>query len=226
MRKNISISQDLRRNSYGGQYYAFEGIDGSGKSTQVENIKKHFEGLGKKVVVTSEPQIEGAVQKLIRDALFSKVKIPSRAYQYIYSADRSINHEEVVIPALKNGEIVLSHRSFWSAIAYGVLDLGDEYDFQKAASILISQGIFSDYHQFLAPDKTFYLNVAADHAVGRLGQMEKTKDIYENKQKLAKIVTGYDRVIKEFPQEFVVVDGQQDEEKVTQEIVQNLDLRM
>lgn len=222
MKKNISISQDLRRNAYVGQYYAFEGIDGSGKSTQVEKIKKHFESLGKTVIITSEPQVEGAIQKVIRDALFAKVKIPSRAYQYIYSADRAVNHAEIIEPALKAGHVVLSHRSFWSALAYGVLDLGEEYDFSRASSILISQGIFSDYHQFLSPDKTFYLQVSAEHAVSRLQGMDKTKDIYENSSKLAKIVTGYDKVIKEFPSEFIVIDGEQDEEKVTQDILKYL----
>lgn len=219
MKKTISISQDLRRSTFAGRYYAFEGIDGSGKTTQVENIKKHLESAGEKVVITSEPQVEGAIQKVIRDALFSKIKISSKAYQYIYSADRAVNHEEVVKPSLKNGDIVLSHRSFWSAIAYGVLDLGEEYDFTRASSILMSQGIFSDYHQFLAPDKTFYLKVSADHAVTRLQDMDKTKDIYESKQKLAKIITGYERVIKEFPNEFIVIDGEQDEEDVTKDIM-------
>jgi len=221
MHYNISLSQDLRRSDYPGKYFAFEGIDGSGKSTQVEKVKEHFENLGKKVIVTSEPQVAGTIQQVIRDALFSKVKIPSRAYQNLYSADRSVNHTEIVEPALKRGDIVLTHRSFWSAVAYGILDLGEEYDFSKAASILISQGIFSQYHQFLAPDKTFYLRVSAEHAVERLKGMDKTKDIYEKKEKLAKIVTGYERVAKEFKDEFVVIDGEKKEDQVTAEIIRN-----
>lgn len=222
MKYTISLSQDLRRNAYSGKYFAIEGIDGSGKSTQIERVQKFFESQEKKVTVTSEPQVTGVIQGLIRDALFSKVKIPSRAYQYLYSADRAVNHAEIIEPALKSGDTVLSHRSFWSAIPHGVLDLGEEYDFGKASSILVSQGIISDYHQFLAPDKTFFLRVSVDHAVKRLQDMSKTKDIYENKQKLAKIITGYDRVIKEFPNEFIVIDGEQDEEKVTQDILKHI----
>lgn len=223
MQYKIQLEHDLRRNPYPGSYYAFEGIDGCGKSTQVEIIKKHLESLGKEVVVTSEPMAEGKVQQVIRDALFSKIKIPSRAYQNLYSADRGINHQTIVEPALKAGKTVLTHRSLWSNEPYGVLDLGEEYDYTKmAASLLISQGTFSDYHQFLAPDKTFYLRVSADHAITRLQGMEKEKDIYENKQKLAKIVTGYDRLVKAFPNEFIVVDGEQGEEKVTQDILKNL----
>lgn len=222
MKYHISLEQDLRRNPYPGKYYAFEGIDGSGKSTQVEKIKGYLEQLGQKVIVTSEPQHEGEVQKIIRAALFSKVKIPSRAYQNLYSADRAVNHAEIVEPALELGQTVLTHRSFWSAVAYGILDLGEEYNFSKAYSIFTSQGIFSNYHQFLSPDKTFYLKVTAKHAVSRLGKMDKAKDIYENKKKLAKIVTGYDRIVAEFPEEFIVIDGEQGEEKVTREIIDSM----
>lgn len=219
MQYNISISQDLRRNTSSGKYFAFEGIDGCGKSTQVERVRERLESMGKKVVVTTEPMTQGAIQEVIRDALFAKVKIPSRAYQAIYSADRAVNHAEIVEPALAKGDTVLTHRSFWSALAYGLLDLGDEYDISKIGSILISQGIFSQFHQFLSPDKTFYLQVTAKHAAGRLSQMEKEKDIYENEAKLAKIVTGYERVVKEFANEFVVINGEQEESKITEEIL-------
>lgn len=222
MKYPISFSLDLRRNPYKGKYYAFEGIDGSGKSTQIEKIKKHLEKLGQKVTLTSEPQQEGAIQEIIRNTLFEKVKIPSRAYQNLYSADRVINHENIVEPALKRGEIVLTHRSIWSTPAYGILDLGEEYDFSKLFPVLVSQGNLSYYHQFLCPDKTFYLRVTAKHAVERLGHMEKKKDIYENAQKLAKIVTGYNRLAEKFPDEITVIDGEKSEEEVTRQIINSL----
>lgn len=222
MRYTIQPRKDLRRNPYKGRYYAFEGIDGSGKSTQVEKVKSYIENKGEKVVLTSEPQKEGIIQKVIRDTLFAKIKIPSRAYQDLYSADRELNHSEVVVPALKRGEIVLTHRSIWSNVPYGLLDLGSEYDFSNMGSILVSSGIISEYHQFLAPDKTFYLKVSARHATERLKGMEKTKDIYEKEEKLAKIVTGYERIVKEFPEEFVVIDGEKSEEEVFSQIIAHL----
>ncbi len=222
MKYHISFRQDLKRNLFKGKYYAFEGIDGCGKSTQVESIKRYFENQGKKVVVTSEPQAEGVIQKIIRDALFSKVYIPSRAYQDLYSADRAENHLEIVTPALKRGDIVLSHRSIWSTPAYGLFDLHSEESKNTLYSVLVSQGNFSLYHQFLCPDKTFYLRVSAKHAAERLSTMEKKKDIYEKEEKLAKIVRNYEYVIKEFPAECVAIDGEKSEEEVTKEIIQNL----
>lgn len=222
MQYRIQFQQNLKRNPYKGKYYAFEGIDGCGKSTQLEDIKSYFEQQGKKVVVTSEPQHEGPIQEIIRDALFSKIKIPSRAYQDLYSADRVLNHEQIVTPALKRGDIVLTHRSIWSTPAYGLFDLHSEKSRSLLYSILVSQGNFSLYHQFLCPDKTFYLRVTARRAAERLSHMSKEKDIYEKEEKLAKIVRNYDYVIKEFPQEFVVIDGEKSEEEVTAQILTHL----
>lgn len=224
MKYHIELHQDLKRNPYPGKYFAFEGIDGSGKTTQVEKIKKHLENLGQTVVITSEPQHDGPVAGIIRDILSAKTKIPSRAYQDLYSADRVLNHENIVEPALKRGDVVLTHRSIWSTPAHGLLDLGGGFDEAKLASLLISQGNFSVYHQFLCPDKTFYLKVSAKHAIERLHNINKGKDIYEKEEKLAKIVTGYDRVVAEFPNEFVVIDGEQEEEKVTEDIIKVLSM--
>lgn len=222
MQYPFSLTQDLRRNPYKGKYYALEGVDGSGKSTQIEKIKSYLEKKGNTVIITSEPMREGKIQEVIRDALFAKIKIPSSAYQNIYSADRAVNHISIVEPALKRGDTVITHRSIWSTPAYGLLDLGENYDFKKLNSILVSQGNFSAYHQFLCPDKTFYLRISASHAITRLQHMDKTKDIYEKKEKLAKIVTGYEMLVKEFPEEFIVIDGERDEEEVTQEIIERM----
>lgn len=219
MQYQVNFTQTLKRNSAKGLYIAFEGIDGSGKSTQLEEIKKYFEEKNRAVTVTSEPQAEGQIQEIIRNALFEKVKIPSRAYQNLYSADRVINHEEIVEPALTRGDVVLTHRSIWSTPAYGLLDLGEEYDFKKLFSVLVSQGNFSYYHQFMAPDIVFYLKVSAERAIQRLQGMEKKKDIYEKVDKLAKIVKGYDTLTTRFPDVFTVINGEEDAEKVTQAII-------
>lgn len=97
----LSFKKELKKNSFPGKYFAIEGIDGSGKSTQLESVKKYLEKVGKKVILTSEPMATGMVQEIIRGALFSKFKLTPRAYQFLYSADRAINHATVVEPALQ-----------------------------------------------------------------------------------------------------------------------------
>ena len=106
MTYHTELAIDFLRNTLGGLYIAIEGIDGSGKSTQVSHIQEYFKQQGKEVVVTSEPQHGSMIEKMIRDALQSKITIPSTALQYLYSADRVINQESIVKPSLKNGNIV------------------------------------------------------------------------------------------------------------------------
>lgn len=220
MQYQVKFEKELRRNPYKGLYICIEGIDGSGKSTQITNIQNYFTGIGKKVALTSEPMAEGPIQKLIRDALFSKAKIPSRAYQSLYSADRAVNHATIVEPALKRGEIVLTHRSNWSTIPHGILDLQSEYSFShKAWPLAVSNGLLSYYKDFIMPDLTFYLKISARKAMERLKGMSKEKDAYEKGEKLAKIVYGYDTEVAKFPGEFIVIDGEQEEQLVTNQIL-------
>lgn len=220
----LSFKKELKKNSFPGKYFAIEGIDGSGKSTQLESVKKYLEKVGKKVVLTSEPMATGMVQEIIRGALFSKFKLTPRAYQFLYSADRAINHATIVEPALQRGDIVLSHRSNWSTIPHGIIDLGEEYSFSKKAwPIAVANGLLSGYHSFLTPDITFYLKVSARKAVERLRDMSKVKDAYEKGEKLAKIVYGYDSEVAKFPDEFVVIDGEQNEAQVTKDIIAKIE---
>lgn len=225
---HTELDIDFQRNTLGGLYIAVEGIDGSGKSTQVAHLQKYFIEKGKSVLVTSEPRHGSMVEKMIRDALQTRISIPSAALQYLYSADRVINQEEIVKPALEKNTVVLSHRVFWSAVPYGVMDKimdikNGSYDFNQSNQIIVAQGLLSMYHQFVIPDITCYLDISVDTAMQRLSSMDKTKEIYEKKDTLEKIKNGYDMLINMFPKEFVVIDGEKNEETVTTAIIQKIE---
>lgn len=225
MKLPVSFDLPLKRNPYKGLYISIEGIDGSGKSTQLHALKAYFEKKGRAVELTSEPKSELITGQLIRRILSAELKIPSAAWQYLYSADRVINHEQFIEPALKQEKMVISHRSFWSVLPYGIMDrTGSEYDYSVAQSLLVSQGILSHYQQFIVPDITIYLHLSVDEAIKRLAGMEKEKDIYEKKGKLQKIAKGYDWLLTQFPEEFVIVNSNQDIAAVTAEIITKIDL--
>jgi len=216
MRVSVSFDLDLKRNPYRGLYIAIEGIDGCGKTTQVNNLKKLFETQERSVVITSEPRKEeSAIGKLIHSVLDGRVRLPFSSFQDLYSAERVINHETVVIPALKEGKVVLSHRCFWSAVAYGVFDKGEtKYTKENSNVIIVANGILSKYYQFIAPDFTFYLAVSAKTALKRILKMGKRREIYEEKEKLLRIIAGYDYLLKNFAKEIIMIDGEKTEEKV------------
>lgn len=220
MKYHLDLDIDFKRNSYPGRYIVLEGIDGSGKTTQIEKLYDYFTAQGKEVVKTREPRKdEGLIGELIQKILNGKTKVPSVAIQYLFSADRGMHHAELIEPALKEGKIVISDRCFWSAVPYGVLDLKEEFDSNTAKYILVSQSILSMYHQFTAPDMTFYLDIPVERAMDRLSKKPHVKEIYEEEKKILKAKEGYDWLLKEFPEEFKVVEGTKPVEEVTAEII-------
>lgn len=217
---------DFRRNPYKGVYVALEGIDGSGKTTQVESLARYFIDQGREVVRTREPRKEeGVIGDLIQKILLGKTKIPPVAFQYLFSADREIHHEELVIPSLREGKVVISDRCFWSAIPYGLLDRKSELDENTIEYVLVAQSVLSMYHQFIVPDYTFYLDIPLDTAMARIDKTNEVREIYEDKEKLEKTIKGYQWLLREFPKEFIVVDAMKPVAGVTEEIIKKLKIK-
>ncbi len=220
MKYHINFDLELKKNPYTGTYIALEGIDGSGKTTQAEKIAEYFEKQGKTVIHTREPRSEGLVGSIVREVLQAKIKIPSIALQYLFSADRAIHHEEIIVPSLKAGKVVISDRCFWSAVPYGIMDRTESsYELTEANQILIAQSILSMYHQFIVPDHTFYLKISVETAVKRLEGVEKTQEIYEKKETLQKITSGYDWLVEHFPEAITKLDGEKKENEVIEDIL-------
>ena len=222
MKYHISFDLELLENPYSGKYIALEGIDGSGKSTQLHLVAKRLRKENFPVVLTSEPRSDSVVGKIIREILSSKITMPGEAMQYLMTADRVVNYETIVKPALEKGEIVMTHRSFWSVVPYGVMDRREKYNETNADILMVAQGLLSQYHQFICPDITFYLDVPVDLALMRLAHMDKQKEIYEKKEKLEQIVKGYEWEMEKFPDKFVRIDGSKKEEEITEEIVSKI----
>lgn len=217
MKYHIDFDIELLKNPYKGLYIALEGIDGAGKTTQAKDLKEYFESQGREVILTREPRKEGILGDLTYQILHSKIKFPAAAIQYLFSADRVIHHEQIVKPALQSGKVVITDRSFWSAVVYGILDKGDKSR-NSVNQILIAQGILSMYHQFISPDKTFYLRIPVDESLRRISKKE-DKELYETKAKIEKAFDGYEWVSKEFKEEIVTLDGTINEKGVTSRII-------
>lgn len=223
MKYHIEFDLQLRRNPYEGLYIALEGIDGSGKTTQVEKLMEYFRQQDREVIRTREPRKdEGVIGELIQKILHGKTKIPPVAFQYLFTADREIHHEELVIPSLQTGKVVISDRCFWSAIPYGLLDRKSELDENTIEYMLAAQSILSMYHQFIVPDYTFYLDISLDIAMQRIAKTKEEREIYEDRAKLEKTLKGYRWLLREFPKEFILIDATRTVEEVMEEIINKL----
>ena len=224
MKYKVNFEIELRRNPYEGLYIAVEGIDGSGKTTQAEKLSEYFEKKGKTVIRTREPRKEGVIGDLVHQVLTGKQKMSPKALQYLFSTDRVLHHEEVIEPSLKEGKVVISDRCFWSAVVYGILDKSEDYNFESANQILIAHSILSMYHQFIVPDFTFFLGVSLETALLRIEEkhLSSPKEMYEAKEKIEKVIKGYDWLLENFGEEITKIDGEKPIDEVTEEIISKL----
>ncbi|MFA6369003.1 MAG: dTMP kinase, partial [Candidatus Shapirobacteria bacterium] len=85
-----------------GKFIVFEGIDGSGKGTQIKKLQKYFEQRGIKTITTCEHTRDLPVGKLIETTVNGGEKMDPLALQLCFTADRRDHYEKVIRPALEN----------------------------------------------------------------------------------------------------------------------------
>ena len=149
------------KHNYLGKFIVIEGLDGSGKSAQVELLVSFLEsnppaGGGKKVILTKEPTIDSEAGRKVKQALKKEIKIEPIELQSLYIQDRKEHLENKIIPALKEGKFVVSSRYAFSTFAYGACD-GLDMD------LLIKMN-----EHFLLPDLTIIIDVSAESCVQRI----------------------------------------------------------
>ncbi|MCL4415325.1 MAG: dTMP kinase [Actinobacteria bacterium] len=225
MKYKVNLEIDLKRNPYKGKYIAFEGIDGAGKTIQVEKLTDYLERKKKKVWNLHEPTRTDAIGEIIHEFLNGNLDLPPQSVQYLYTADRIYQLENLTIPALKKGNIVLSQRCFWSSVPYGMIDRSNgKFDDKKGQNLLVALSILSAYTQVIAPDITVFLDVSAEEAHKRLQKIG-IKEHYDKLGMLKELRKGYKWLIKKFPKEFIVINGDQPVEKVQEDLIKALEKR-
>lgn len=148
-------------------FITFEGIEGSGKSTQCKLLKEYLEGKGLKVSVTREPGW-GAMGKLIRNLILDEndLEIHPLTELYLFCADRVQHVKDFISPRIEDGEVVICDRYFDSTIIYqGYGRQLDLYTVKKLAEASTLN---------LFPDITFLLNLPVKEGLKRLDLRDET----------------------------------------------------
>jgi dTMP kinase len=220
-RPNVSLWSDISNALKGelgsitgaptiGTFIAFEGGEGTGKSTQSKLLKKWLEDRGETVVLSREPGGTDLGQGLRKILLGHETgAISPRAEALLYAADRAHHVYSVIRPALAKGEVVISDRYFDSSIAY------------QGAGRILSPGEVARISRWatesLFPTLTIVIDLSAETGIGRL----KSHDRLE-----AEPLAFHERVRQEFlqisrldPERYLVVDGTQTIEQIHQEII-------
>lgn len=197
------------------QFIVFEGIDGSGKTTQAEKLKDHLIQQGERAVISPEPT-EGIIGKLIRKAMQDKILLNQQGstfdeqMAYLFAADRHYHlfNELDGVYALMQRERshVISTRYYFSSLAYNT-NSHEEFTFISRLN-----------HHFPNPDLVIYLDLPVEAALERLSQY-RVLEIYETKAKLSKVRENYDRIWRQYDGNLLMLDGNSEIEEIHQKVV-------
>jgi dTMP kinase len=188
-------------------FVTFEGIDGSGKTTQVELLRAELERLGHEVVATREP---GGTElgESVRRVVLHGVDMTPWAEAALFAAARAELVAERIRPALDRGAWVLSDRYFDSSLAYQGVGRGLGLDAVLELNLAVTGSLW--------PDRTFVLVVPADDA-GR--RQEGSPDRLERVRSLqARAAEGYAEVAERFAGRVVVLDGTRPPDEIAEEV--------
>ena len=157
-----------------GTFISFEGIDGSGKSTQIELVKKYLHKNKKKVLFTREPG--GTFEaELIRKLILSKnkkIKFDNKTEILLLLAARYEHYKKLIEPAITNGNIIICDRFIDSTLAYQCARNNE----LKKFYFQISKSLINKFE----PDLTILLDISPIKALERINE-RKNKNRYDKK---------------------------------------------
>jgi dTMP kinase len=177
-----------RRNA---KYICFEGMDGSGKSTQSKLLADAFTAQGKKVLLLSEPSdspLGKKIGEMIRSKRYSKETIA-----LAFAADRMILKEDVLTPAFDEYDYVITDRNYLSSLVYQPI-MGCDMKW------------ILDLNKYVAkPDLTFIVDISVDTYMQRRGE---TDVIFEKQDFQQKVRKGYRSLQSLVMDDIVFLDGE------------------
>ena len=199
-----------------GIFISFEGIDGSGKSTQIELLYKYIVSKGYEVLLTREPggtPISEKIRSIILDPENKEESGVTEAL--LYAAARAQLVSEKIKPALDAGQIVICDRFLDSSLAYQAYarGLGDEVRIINEFAV-----------QGTLPDLTFFLDIDPEESVkrqklrGKLDRLELEGLAFQKK-----VYAGYKELLKLYPKRFRLIDAAGDAASIHEKIKEIFD---
>ncbi|MCK8817093.1 dTMP kinase [Natroniella sulfidigena] len=163
-----------------GYFITLEGVEGSGKSTQMNLIEEYLTGLGYQVITTYEPG-DTEIGKEIRELLLNPDydQLVSKAELLLYCAERAQHIAEVIKPALEEGKIVISDRYIDATVAYQGYGRGFDVELIKRLNWIATDG--------LEPNLTLLLDIDPLHSLERAKKVTEEANLKGDKMEAERI---------------------------------------
>lgn len=196
----------------GGKFIAFEGIDGSGKSTQIEYLTEKLKKENIYYYTTMEPT-DSPIGSLIHQIMTGRVKTDNKVIAALFVADRLdhlLNDLNGLKAKIDEGITVISDRYYFSSYAYHSVDMPMEWVIQAN----------DQCKRILKPTATVFIDVDPDTAIERIAKNRFHQELFEKKSRLVKVREKYfESFEKEKSEEnIIIVDGNRSQEEIAKEI--------
>jgi dTMP kinase len=201
----------------------FEGIEGSGKTTQIKHVARFLKKIGKASIITREPggtNIGIQIRTILLDSRNKNIDPISELLLYV--ADRVQHAREVIIPGLASGKLVLCDRFFDATLVY--------QGFARGLDIVLIRKLHHMMLDNLTPDVTLLLDLPPEMGLSRAWKQINQKirsgseTRFEEERLLfhEKVRSGYLKLAQAEPDRFSIIDAALGEEQVRDDILKTL----
>ena len=200
-------------------FITLEGIEGSGKTTQIKYIATYLEALGYDCIVTREPGAT-VIGRKVRSILLdpSSKQMDAMTELLLYMADRVQHVREIITPALVDGKMVLCDRFYDATVVYQGIARGIGIDTVNALHKLLLDGI--------QPDITFLLDLPTEEGLARAWRQiengsrtgDESRFERETLRFHEKVRSGYLNIARGEPDRFRIIDAMKDPKTVCNDI--------
>jgi len=205
-----------RRDEKSGVFISFEGIEGSGKSTQIERLKTHLEQKGYTVVVTREPggtPVAEAIRQVLLDP--QHAALCETAELLLYEAARAQHVAERIAPALQAGHVVLCDRFADSTTAYQRAGRGLAQDVVEPLHTIATGG--------LDPDLTILIDLPVETGLARATRGAADRMEREPQSFHERVRAGFLELAEENPERVKMIDGTRSVDEIADAIAALVD---
>lgn len=195
-----------------GNFIAFEGIDGSGKSTQIRILNEKFKEEGIYCYTTMEPT-DSPIGSLIHQIMMGRIKTDNKVIAALFVADRLdhlLNEVNGIVNKINEGTTVITDRYYFSSYAYHSVDMSMDWVIKAN----------EQSSNILRPTVTIFIDISPDVAIERIAKSRFHQELFEKKSRLIEVRKKYLESFKKLEEveQIVVVDGNRGEQEIADDI--------